>query len=490
MVADNQDQDGGEGMELFLWICFYLWTFYGLLPALISRLFGFRVFLRGKADREIALTFDDGPDPVYTGRLLDLLRKYGARGTFFVVGENAERHPDLIARIHREGHVLGIHNYKHKTNWLMRPKTVKLHIQRTSDVVKRITGVRPQYYRPPWGIMNAFDYSKLGYLQVVLWTSMFGDWREKVGAELLYTRMRQKLKPGQVFLLHDCGSTFGADRNAPANMIAALERILQDGDGLSCRFVGIDEMIDLTERNKRSAGSLRPPARRAAAMSDGETRPARIESKEEAAARNPGFGKRLLVRIWLVYESLFHFVFRLRPVGDGKSINYRIRRYSGPPLDLRDDSTLYSGDYVMEMHFDNKMLYELGMGARSAMKVGIRIVRAVEQALPYLARELAVAKHGAEVKALYGISMIHRGSDSLGFGIHDLPRGLFAWMTNWYLRILIRVIHPAGNARVRDDGGSLVPKMLIMPRELLLGWADVSHGQRRPGKVPPKQTLN
>ena len=244
-------------MELILWVGIYFLTFYALLPALVSRIFGFRVFRRGQTEREIALTFDDGPDPEYTPELLDLLKRHGAKGTFFVVGENADKHPDIIARIHEEGHILAIHNYVHKSNWLMRPSTVKRQIQRTSDAIERVTGIKPKYYRPPWGIVNLFDFAKKGRIQIVLWTSLFGDWSAKVGVEKLYRRMRRKLRPGEVFLLHDCGTTFGADRDAPANTIAALSRILEDGRKLGLTFVGIDEMIAITEARKRTIGRLK-----------------------------------------------------------------------------------------------------------------------------------------------------------------------------------------------------------------------------------------
>lgn len=424
-------------MELILWVCIYFLTFYAFLPALVSRIFGFRVFRRGATEREIALTFDDGPDPEYTPELLDLLKRHGAKGTFFVVGENADKHPDIIARIHEEGHVLAIHNYVHKSNWLMRPRTVRNQIQRTSDAIERITGVKPKYYRPPWGIVNLFDFAKKGGIQIVLWTSMFGDWNAKVGAEKLYRRMRSKLKPGEVFLLHDCGTTFGADRDAPAGTIAALSRILEDGQKLGLKFVGIDDMIALTEARKSKISLL----------------------------------KKLVVAVWLQYEKLFHLVFRLRPVGDGKSFNYRIRKYAGPPIELRDSQTLRSGDYIMELHFENKMMFEMGMSAKNTMQIGIKIIREVERALPDLGKELSVAPNGSKVKALYGVSMIHRGGESLGFQMFDLPRGLFAWSTNIYLRILIRVIHPSGNERVRDHGQTMEPRMLLMPRDILLRWA-------------------
>jgi peptidoglycan/xylan/chitin deacetylase (PgdA/CDA1 family) len=460
-------------MELILWIGFYFLTFYAVLPALISRIFGFRVFTRGKTDKEIALTFDDGPDPVYTPRLLDLLKRKGAKATFFVVGENAERYPDIIARIHAEGHVIGIHNYVHHTNWFMRPRTVKRQIHRTSDVIKRITGARPMYYRPPWGIINVFDFANLGYLQIVLWTSLFGDWRKRVNADKLYKRMKSKLKPGQVFLLHDCGSTFGADRDAPANTIAALERILNDGQSMGYSFVGIDEMIAITEHKLNKKVNKQATVRRPG-----------VKSHESESGQGHSIGpfKKLIVSMWMLYEKVFHVLFRLHPVGDGKFFNYRIRRYAGPPLDLRADATLHSGDYIMEIHFENKMLFDLGMNSKSTLQLGIKIIRGMEKALPDMARELSTAAHGDKVKALYGVSMIHRGAESLGYGTYELPRGLFSRMTNIYLRILIRVIHPDGNDRVRTKGETMSPRMLIMPRELLLTWADETRAKRRPDR--------
>jgi peptidoglycan/xylan/chitin deacetylase (PgdA/CDA1 family) len=470
-------------MELILWIGFYFITFYAFLPAFVSRIFGFRVFMRGKTSREIALTFDDGPDPFYTPQLLDLLKRHGAKATFFVVGENAERNPEIIARIHEEGHIIGIHNYVHHTNWFMRPRTVKRQIHRTSDVIKRITDTRPMYYRPPWGIVNVFDYANLGYLQIVLWTSLFGDWRKRLTADQLYKRMSKKLRPGEVFLLHDCGITFGAYRDAPANTISALERILIDGREQEYRFVGIDEMIHLTERSHVKRETIQQSARSASM---------RRNEADSVKTSNHSIGpiKKIIVAAWMLWEKVFHILFRLRPVGDGKSFNYRIRRYAGPPMDLRADTSLHSGDYIMEIHFENQMLFDLGMNSKSALQTGIKLIREMEKALPDMARELAKAPHGDKVKGLYGVSMIHRGAESLGYGTYDLPRGMFAWMTNIYLRILIRVIHPEGNDRVRSRGVGMTPRMLIMPREILLTWADETRARRRPERERPMKLDN
>ncbi|WKL03491.1 polysaccharide deacetylase family protein [Paenibacillus amylolyticus] len=210
--------------SILLWLL-YLSSFYAFIPSLISRLFGFRVFRRGRSDTQFALTFDDGPDPHYTPRLLDLLRQHQAKATFFVVGEHATSHPELIQRIHDEGHLIGIHNYIHKTNWLMRPRTVRDQIQRTGQIIHEVTGVKTCYYRPPWGIMNLFDFFSKKERKIILWSSMFEDWRSRIGAERLTERMLKELRGGEVMLLHDRGTTLGADAHAGADASGAGSRL-------------------------------------------------------------------------------------------------------------------------------------------------------------------------------------------------------------------------------------------------------------------------
>ena len=72
------------------------------------------------------------------------------KATFFLVGSHAEKHPEVVKRIHCEGHLIGIHNYVHKSNWFMRPVTVRKQVKRTDDIIYSITGERSSYYRPPW----------------------------------------------------------------------------------------------------------------------------------------------------------------------------------------------------------------------------------------------------------------------------------------------------------------------------------------------------
>jgi len=425
---------GNVRMEKLLLWGFYFLTFYAFLPGFISRTFGFRVFKRGRAREEIALTFDDGPDPVYTPRLLDLLRRYGAKATFFVVGVHAERHPELLKRMAEEGHAIGIHNYVHKTNWLMRPGTVKKQIRRTSEIIEQATGVKPIYYRPPWGIVNLFDFANLGYLKIILWSAMFGDWRKRVGAERLTARMLKKLRPGEVLLLHDCGKTFGADEDAPEEMLKALEVCLERGSELGYRFVTIGEMIAVTDRNRA----------------------------RERAERPPGWLGRTVAACWMAWERCFNVLFRIVDPGDGSLFHYRIRPYGGAELKLDDGTVLRPKDKIVELHFDNAKLRRMLTDARSIMKVAIYLIREAERSLPALARHLERHADLRGVKALYGVSLIHRGPEAFGFSVIDLPRGPFRFFTTRYLRLLIRVLNPNGRELLRGKQDQLNPRIMAM----------------------------
>ncbi|ANS75426.1 xylanase deacetylase [Paenibacillus yonginensis] len=441
-------------METLLLGLFYIFSLYAFIPGLISRLFGFRVFKKGIAENEIALTFDDGPDPVYTPQLLELLKRYDAKATFFVVGSSAEKHPELIQRVHEEGHLLGIHNYKHKTNWLMRPKTVTKHIAMTAKVIKEATGQDAHYYRPPWGIVNLFDYTKQrNDYQLVLWSAIFRDWRVNVGADRLTEKMLKKLRGGEVFLLHDCGGTFGANPTAPQEMLTALERVLDEAQRRGIRSITIQDMIQHTAQAKND--SLSEASKKLGVGKGG----------------NPvlPWYKRFIVSLWLLWEKLFHVMFHLQTTdNEDPMFHFRKIKYSGAPIELEGGGTLAKGDPVLELHFDNKKLFQLGSKAKSAVHLAIQLVRTTEKALPDLARYIQKHPELREVKALYGITMINRGPEQFGFTITDLPKGLFATSTTFYLKLLMSVIHPNGRERIKAHQEQMVPKILVIPTENLI----------------------
>lgn len=167
---------------------------YMIVPFALTRILGWGVHSEVGAEKEIAFTFDDGPDPCYTPELLDLLKEHGIKATFFVLGKKAKQYPELIERMHREGHQIGIHNYTHTPNWIHFPWTNRRkQVDRTADIVERITGERPIFYRPPWGLLNLGDFFLLREsYRIVLWSVMVGDWKASLSAEQLKDALIKK----------------------------------------------------------------------------------------------------------------------------------------------------------------------------------------------------------------------------------------------------------------------------------------------------------
>lgn len=424
--------------NLFLWFLYFL-TFYAFIPGFISRTFGYKVFKRGRSDKHIALTFDDGPDPVYTEQLLKLLDRYDAKATFFVVGSHAKQHPELLLKMKEAGHDIGVHNYEHKTNWFMRPKTVKKQIEMTNDIIEQVTGERSVYYRPPWGIVNLFDYRHVGNLNIILWSAIFGDWQQKLSVAKLTKRLLKKVNPGEVLLLHDCGRTFGADVDAPQNMLIALERFLDEVANKEYKLVNITEMMKVTEKH---------------------------------TVRHISWGKRLMIRLWLGWETLFHTAFKLNgiEVDNETMFHYRLIPYRGEEVQLSNGTLLRKGDLIAELHFDNRKLSNIAFQSKTTVALGVKMIREIEKALPQLGKQVFAEKRGKEVKAVYGVTMINRGAEYLGFEIFDLPNNIFLKSTKVYLKTLMKILTPAEKKRKTPSVRAnvpLMPKMLIMAPEKL-----------------------
>ncbi|AWV36382.1 MULTISPECIES: polysaccharide deacetylase family protein [Paenibacillus] len=230
---------------------------YMIVPFALTRILGWGVHSEVGAEKEIAFTFDDGPDPCYTPELLDLLKEHGIKATFFVLGKKAQKYPELIERMHREGHQIGIHNYTHTPNWIQFPWTNRRkQVDRTADIVERITGERPIFYRPPWGLLNLGDFFLLREsYRIVLWSVMVGDWKASLSAEQLKDALIKKIKPGSIIVLHDSGDTPWADEEAPLNMITGLEEVLKEMDKKGLKCLRMDELLNKEVSYSREARS-------------------------------------------------------------------------------------------------------------------------------------------------------------------------------------------------------------------------------------------
>ncbi len=184
----------------------------GVLAALVwaSADIGSGVYLKAlcraeSADKVVALTFDDGPDADSTPRVLDLLKRYDVRATFFVVGEQARQNPELIHRMVAEGHTVANHSYYHlPQSTLGSSQRYTEELFRCNDVVARLTGLRMRLYRPPFGVTNppiARAVKNLGLIPVG-WSVRSLDTITK-NTDRVVDRVMRGLRGGDVILLHD-----------------------------------------------------------------------------------------------------------------------------------------------------------------------------------------------------------------------------------------------------------------------------------------------
>ncbi len=197
------------------------------------------------AGRGVALTFDDGPDAEWTPRLLDLLERHGARGTFFVVGNAAARHPDILRRLVDAGHALGNHTWDHPSLPLLPAPHRVTQLQRCADVLEGVGGDRG-LLRPPYGHQTRTSLRQaleLGYT-VVMGDVIAEDWRDDP-ADVLAARIRTRLEPGAIVLLHDRLATFpeGHDHyRSRQPTLDAVDQVLHEFTG-RYDFVTLPELL-------------------------------------------------------------------------------------------------------------------------------------------------------------------------------------------------------------------------------------------------------
>ncbi|WP_371376362.1 polysaccharide deacetylase family protein [Sporomusa aerivorans] len=222
----------------------FVLTLNAVLPA--NHFYG-PVFSEIKTNQKlVALTFDDGPYPPYTGQILDILKERQIPATFFVIGQNAAKHPELVRRIVSEGHQLGNHTYSHVDLLKADRQGIIQEVEKTSKVIAGIVGYAPHVIRPPHGFRDAVVMDTMAEyrLKVVEWSVSSRDWVNP-GAEVIAERTLKQVKNGSIILLHDGDGIAAA---APRSQTVAATRIIIDrllAEGYM--FVTVDEILKVPE---------------------------------------------------------------------------------------------------------------------------------------------------------------------------------------------------------------------------------------------------
>lgn len=199
------------------------------------------LIISGPTDRkEVALTFDDAPDSEFTPLVLDELKKAGVKATFFVVGNRVEAHPDIMARIVEEGHIVGNHSYNHANLPKLADAAFREQILRTDKLIEQYTGYIPSYVRPPYGNISEEQLKWLASMhrKVINWNVDSLDWKG-LNAEQVTANILDAVKPGSIILQHSGGGE-GEDLTGT---VQALPVVINKLKEQGYTFVTIPQMI-------------------------------------------------------------------------------------------------------------------------------------------------------------------------------------------------------------------------------------------------------
>ncbi len=172
---------------------------------LLSKIFTSILWFKPDATNEIFLTFDDGPHPIYTLQILDILKFYQARATFFIIGQNANKYPQIVKNIYEKGHSIGLHSYSHPRFIGKSCQFILSEILKTQETIQKIINKQVTLFRPPYGYFTPqmLRICEQQQLKVVLWTTMSYDFQIKYSNERIIQKIIKFSKPGSIHVFHD-----------------------------------------------------------------------------------------------------------------------------------------------------------------------------------------------------------------------------------------------------------------------------------------------
>jgi len=203
-----------------------------------------RAFCRGRrGSKQIAFTFDDGPNDPHTLHLLEVLSKHNVHATFFLIGRYVHQRPDIAAEIAKRGHVIANHTFTHPLLTFQSPESIRREIIQCRDAIQDGVGDHSNLFRPPWGGRRpaVFRIARQLGLEPVMWNITGYDWKAP-SPDFIEQEVGPKIRGGDVILLHDGGhASFGTDRSAT---VAAVDRLIARFLAEGYEFVSIPKMMN------------------------------------------------------------------------------------------------------------------------------------------------------------------------------------------------------------------------------------------------------
>lgn len=207
------------------------------------------IIIKKGSDNEkvIALTFDDGPDEDFTPQVLDVLKKYDVKATFFVVGEKVGWNPELLKREYNEGHEIGNHTFTHINVSKRGYGDIDKEISDTQQAIKKLIGEEPKLFRPPYRAISKEMCSiiRKKNMNIVLWSNLDPkDWSNP-GVYYIVNTITSKVQNGNIILLHDYNNL----RNSKSQTVQALDAVIPKLKEMGYKFVTVSQLIEHLDKD-------------------------------------------------------------------------------------------------------------------------------------------------------------------------------------------------------------------------------------------------
>lgn len=217
------------------------WGFCTVIPHALAASTGLMVTRAGRHPSAVGLTFDDGPHREHTPAILDALERHGAKGTFFVLGRRVQEAPEVLWELVERGHEIALHGMVHRHPWFSWPWAVVADLVDGVRVLEDIAGVRPRYYRPPWGLCSLAGLvtASRARMRTVLWAVRSEGYFWRPTAVAMAEHIARAVRSGDVVGLHDAGGF----PDTPARVAECLELLVPRLAASGLRCVTLTELL-------------------------------------------------------------------------------------------------------------------------------------------------------------------------------------------------------------------------------------------------------